>query len=372
MNPLYRIQQLDSIYSPALVFYRDLIAQNIAEAIRWVGSPKRLCPHAKTHKTREIARMQLEAGITSHKCATVAEAEMLAQVGIPDVILAYPIIGPNVGRVRALCRKYPQTSFSVLCDHPDGAKGLANGWEGETQRLKVLMDINVGQNRTGISIGAEAETLYRWLAQAPSLEVTGFHVYDGHNSQVSRNDRCAIVQNAIGSVLEFRRTLEAQGAPVQRIVVGGTPSFPFWAKIEQPGIQCSPGTFVLYDQGYGVKYEELATFQPAALVVTRVISKPLPNRVTLDLGHKAIAADPPAGHRCEFLNVRDYQVVLQSEEHLCFESETAKDWHIGDVVYAVPTHVCPTVALHRKALVVSNNEIVGEWEIASRDRFLTV
>jgi D-serine deaminase-like pyridoxal phosphate-dependent protein len=372
MHPAYLIQNIDEVFSPALVFYKDLIRANIAEVIRIAGSPKRLCPHVKTHKCREIVRMQMDAGITTHKCATVAEAEMLAQCGVPDVLIAYPMVGPNVRRVRALVEKYPTTKFSVLCDHPDGAKGLSAGWAGMANKLDVVMDINVGHDRTGIKAGPAAAELYAQIAKSPGLNVAGFHVYDGHNHQESLADRETAVKALIGPVLEWRKTVEAKGLPVPRMICGGTPTFPIWAKLEFPGQQCSPGTFVLYDQGYGAKYAELSGFTPAALVVSRVISKPLPTRLTTDLGHKAIAADPPAGKRAILLNLGDYTPVLQNEEHFGIDTPRAADWKIGDVIYAVPTHVCPTVALHRRAYVVENNRVVGTWEIASRDRVLTV
>jgi D-threonine aldolase len=372
MNPAYLIQNIDEVFSPALVFYKDLIRSNIAEVVRLAGSPKRLCPHVKTHKCKEIVRMQLDVGISSHKCATVAEAEMLAQCETPDVLISYPIIGPNVGRVRKLVEKYPRSKFSVLCDHPDGAKGLSGGWNGMASKLDVMMDINVGHDRTGIKPGPAAAELYSLIAKSPNLNVAGFHVYDGHNHQESLTEREAAVRALIGPVLELRKTVEAKGLPVPRMVCGGTPTFPVWAKLEFPGLQCSPGTYVLYDQGYGSKYSELSGFQPAALVVSRVISKPLPNRLTTDLGHKAIAADPPAGKRAVLLNLGEYTTVLQNEEHFGIDTPKAADWKIGDMIYAVPTHVCPTVALHRRAYVVEKNRVIGTWEIASRDRVLTV
>ena len=372
MNPAYPIQNLDDVFSPALVFYQDLIRANIAEVVRLAGSPKRLCPHVKTHKCREIVRLQFDAGITSHKCATVAEAEMLAQCGVLDVLVADPVVGPNVRRVRALVAKYSGTRFSVLCDHPEGLAGLAAGWAGMSNKLDVLMDVNVGHDRTGIKPGPAAIELYERIAKSPVLNPMGFHIYDGHNHQESLADREAAVKALIAPVLEMRHAIEAKGFPVPRLICGGTPTFPVWAKIELPGMQCSPGTFVLYDQGYGAKYAELSGFQPAALVVTRVISKPLHNRLTLDLGHKAIAADPPAGKRAVLLNLGEYTPIMQNEEHFAVDTPEAAKWHIGDVVYAVPTHVCPTVALHRRAVVVEKNRVIGSWEIASRDRVLTV
>lgn len=372
MNPAYLIENVDEVFSPALVFYKDLIRANIAEVLRLAGSPKRLCPHAKTHKCREIIRLQLDAGITSHKCATVAEAEMLAQCGVPDVLIAYPLVGPNVRRLRALVEKYPQTRYSVLCDHPDGLAGLVTGWADMPQPLDVMMDVNVGHDRTGIKAGPAAVELYERIAKAPNLNPIGFHVYDGHNHQERLAEREAAVKALIGPVLDMRKAIEAKGLPVPRMICGGTPTFPVWAKLEYPGQQCSPGTFVLYDQGYGSKYAELSGFQPAALVVSRVISKPLPNRLTTDLGHKAIAADPPAGKRAVLLNLPDATPAIQSEEHFAVDTPQAGKWKIGDVVYAVPTHVCPTVALHRRACVVEGNRFVGTWEIAGRDRKLTV
>src|SRR5262249_58734095 len=108
-------------------------------------------------------------------------------------------------------------------------------------------------------------------------------------------------------------------------------------------------------------------FRPAALVITRVVSKPLPNRLTLDLGHKAIAADPPAGKRAVLLNLAEYTPVLQNEEHFAIDTPEAARWKIGDVVYAVPTHVCPTVALHRRGDVVGGERGAGAGGVAARD-----
>src|SRR5438270_6293437 len=124
MQPQYVIQDTAAIFSPALLFYKDMIRSNLARMILMAGGTARLRPHVKTHKTREIARMELEAGITKHKCATLAEAEMLAQVGAPDVLIAYPIVGPNCQRLARLMKKYPKTRFSALADHPQALATL--------------------------------------------------------------------------------------------------------------------------------------------------------------------------------------------------------------------------------------------------------
>src|SRR5438105_11792659 len=111
MNPTYKLADEAGVFSPALVFYPELIRRNIARVIEMAGSPERLRPHVKTHKTREIARLLLDAGVTKHKCATIAEAEMLAECRVPDVLIAYPLVGPNVQRLVELMRKYPETRF---------------------------------------------------------------------------------------------------------------------------------------------------------------------------------------------------------------------------------------------------------------------
>src|SRR3954466_8492690 len=114
MNPTYKLADETGVFSPALVFYPDLIRRNIARVVEMAGGPARLRPHVKTHKTREIARMLLDAGVTRHKCATIAEAEMLAIEAVPDLLIAYPLVGPNLKRLAGLIRKYPGTDFSVL------------------------------------------------------------------------------------------------------------------------------------------------------------------------------------------------------------------------------------------------------------------
>src|SRR5437867_10149557 len=125
MDPLYAVRDTSAVYTPALLFYKDLIRRNIATAVEMAGRPDRLRPHVKTHKTREIARMELTAGITKHKCATIAEAELLADVGAAEVLLAYNLVGPNCHRMARLIKAFPQCRFSALVDHPDGASALS-------------------------------------------------------------------------------------------------------------------------------------------------------------------------------------------------------------------------------------------------------
>jgi D-threonine aldolase len=371
MNPLYTLADPSTVYSPGLLFYKDIIVRNIARMVEMAGSPARLRPHAKTHKTREIVRLEQAAGITKHKCATLAEAEMLAGCGVKDVLLAYPIVGPNGGRMAKLMQAYPDCRFAVLTDHPVAAKALSEAVRHVGRPLDVLIDLDVGQHRTGIPAGPGAAALYETISKLPGLHAAGFHVYDGHNHQESVCDREVAVRQLLEPVLELRDNLEQRGLSVERIVGGGTPTFPVWAKLDLPGLECSPGTCVLHDNGYGSKFREM-NFTPAAVLLSRVISRPSPTRLTTDLGYKAVASDPPAGSRVTLLNVPDYKAVLQNEEHLVVETPEAERFAPGDVVYAIPTHICPTCAMHRSAYVVEGGKVTDRWEIVGRDRMLTV
>lgn len=372
MNPAYTIQDTSSIYTPALIFYKDLIRQNIQRCLDIAGSADRLRPHCKTHKTREIARLLLDVGVTKQKCATLAEAEMLAECGVPDVLLAYNLVGPNTRRLAQLLQKYPHCRFGTLVDHPDGARALSAAMQAAGQTVGVLIDMDVGQHRTGIAPGADAVQLYTMLAELPGLTPRGIHVYDGHNHQSNLAERESAVRRQLEAVLAFRAEVEKKGLPAPLFVAGGTPTFPIFARLDIAGLECSPGTCILHDHGYGSRFLDMTGFVPAAVLLSRVISKPTPVRLTLDLGYKAIASDPPAGKRLILLNVPEYEAVLQNEEHLVIETDTADQFPIGAEIYAVPTHICPTCALHQQAYVVEQGRLVETWPIVGRDRLLTV
>src|SRR5262249_45164731 len=173
MNPAYRIDDPSQILSPGLLFFKDLIAANLRRCLEMAGDPARLRPHVKTHKTREIVTLQLAAGVRKHKRATLAEAELLAGCGVPDVLLAYHLVGPNCGRMARLVERYPETQFSVLADHLRGLELLSAAVGGTGRTVDVLLDLDVGQHRTGVAPGPEAEALYRESGCRPGLRPGG-------------------------------------------------------------------------------------------------------------------------------------------------------------------------------------------------------
>ena len=146
MSAWYELSEADSVLTPQVLFYPDRIAENIQQMLRIAGSPERLRPHVKTYKCQEVVRMQLEADICAFKCATLAEASLLGESGAPDVLIAYPLVGPTQTRFLELTRQYPKTRFSALIDH----ESQLDDWNQLGQAVDLFIDLNVGMNRTGI------------------------------------------------------------------------------------------------------------------------------------------------------------------------------------------------------------------------------
>jgi len=340
------------------------IQHNLAEMVRIAGSPDRLRPHVKTHKLGWLVRRQMNLGITRFKCATIAEAEMCAQAGAADVLVAFQPVGPALSRLVALHKKYPATKFSTVVDDVCVLGAIAN----TGIAFEVLLDLDIGQHRTGIPPGPAAFELYRELAASRPLVPGGLHAYDGHVSETDPAVRAASCDEAFAPVMALRDQLLAAGLPVPRIVAGGTPTFPFHAAREN--VECSPGTTALWDASYATKLPDLH-FSNAALVLTRVVSKPGGNRVCLDLGHKAVSAEMPHP-RVVFPDLPDAQFLTHSEEHLVLETAAASRLNVGDEILGVPWHVCPTVALHADAVLVEAGKVAGSCPIDARARKLTV
>jgi D-serine deaminase-like pyridoxal phosphate-dependent protein len=366
----YSLNHPETLLSPSLLIFRPLVRRNLEAMLEMARGADRLRPHVKTHKMAEVVRLTEGLGIRKHKCATIAEAEMLAATGARDVLLAYPLVGPNVARLARLMRAYPQTTFRTLVDHPGSAQALSHGLERVGKLLPVLIDLDVGMGRTGISPGDEALALAREVARLPNLTLDGLSAYDGHIREADLDARRKAARPGIDQVLRLRDRMESEGLAVNRLVLGGTPTFPVHAGLDEPGVECSPGTGTLHDASYATKFPDLP-FVPAAILLTRVISQPKPGRLCLDLGHKAVAADPP-GARLTLLGVPDATLGGQSEEHLVVDTPHAAEFPPGTPLLAIPMHVCPTCALHRQVYVIEDGELVGEWEVSARDRRLAV
>ncbi len=293
---------------------------------------------------------------------------MVASCGAADVLFAYQPVGPNVERFLELTARFPLVKFSCVADNAESIAALSDAAARSSTKIEVLLDLDIGQHRTGIAPGAQALELYRLIASLPALTPGGLHAYDGHIHDTDVATRTAACNVAFAPVDALRRNLEAEGLPVPRVVAGGTPTFPIHAR--RANVECSPGTCVLWDAGYAKTMPDL-DFLPAAVLLTRVVSKPTPDRLCLDLGHKAVASEMPQP-RVVFLNLPDATPVAHNEEHLVVETPHGADFVVGACIYGLPWHICPTVALHAEAVVVENGRASERWKIEARARRLTI
>jgi 3-hydroxy-D-aspartate aldolase len=365
----YELNDPADVDSPALLIYKDRVASNIQTMIRIAGDVNRLVPHVKTNKMAEIVKMQMDAGITQFKCATIAEAEMLADAGAKNIVLAYQLTEPKAARFLTLIKKFPGIYFASLVDNIESAKMLNDLFRKEEKTAHVFIDVDAGMHRTGIAPENGLYELFILLDQLPNIKCDGLHVYDGHQRDEDFELRRENVEKSFEPVNALLKKIKEAGFPPLKVIAGGTPTFTVHALNKE--VLCSPGTCLLWDYGYNAILPE-QPFDFAAVLMTRVISKPVKGVITTDLGHKSVAAENPISNRIFFLNLPDYKVVSQSEEHLVVEVNDSDNIHVGDVLYGIPYHVCPTVALYDEANIVVNGEVIDHWNIVARKKKITI
>ena len=364
-QPWYSIQNIHEIDSPALVVYPHRIQKNIERMEEIIGDKSRLRPHIKTHKMAEVVQLQIQNGIEKFKCATIAEAEILGQVGAKDVLLAYQPVGPKANRLANLVAHFPNTKFGCLVDDIEAATHLADIFFRKNKSIEVWLDLDVGQHRTGISANQSAIDLYLFCKKTNGIHPVGFHVYDGHIRDANFPKRKTRSDECFRKVEKLISAIVLLGIEKPRVVAGGSPTFNVHALRQE--VDCSPGTCLLWDYGYHHLLPEQA-FNYAALVISRIISKPSRNFLCVDLGHKSIAAEKPFP-RVHFLNLPNAKAVSQSEEHLVLDVGDNSKYKIGMPLYGVPIHICPTCALYEKAIVVNQDGNANEeWKVVARSR----
>ncbi|MFM7327263.1 MAG: D-TA family PLP-dependent enzyme [Bacteroidota bacterium] len=364
----YTIENAGVIDTPALAIWPERVKENISILKSFVKDVARLRPHVKTNKSPEACALMLEAGITKFKCATIAEAELLGEAGAPDVLLSYQPTGPKAVRLAQLVKHYPETRYSCLVDDEATAGHIAAAMTAAGCVLDVWIDLNIGMNRTGISPSAGAR-LFEQCLSLNGIRPVGLHAYDGHLRDEDLSVRTRKCDEGFMAVTTLAETINATLGIRPLIVAGGSPTFPIHAKRE--GVECSPGTFIYWDTGYASILRE-QPFVFAAMVLTRVISKPAPGVICLDLGHKSIASENPLDRRVSFPEAPDLTPVGQSEEHLVMRTDTPDKYQVGQLLYGLPYHVCPTVALYDKAWAVRGGIATNDWNNTARRRSITI
>ena len=362
----YQIIEEQSLISPALLLYPERIENNLKKMIKMTHSVSSLRPHIKTHKMCEIIELQIRYGIDKFKCATLAEAEILAKCRAKDILLAYQPSSINIKRFFDLMEQYPQSLFSTLVDHGEALTSLIKMAKSKAVPIQLWLDLNNGMNRTGIEPGPNAFQLYKDMWNDDHVVTRGFHVYDGHIKDKDLTKRKENCDRDFSSVKKLQEELESKGFKVKDIVAGGSPTFP--VHLSYKNRQLSPGTTLLWDAGYQIKFPDLE-FLPAAVLLTRVISKPSKNLLCLDLGHKSVASEMSLP-RVKFLGDHQFDQIDQHEEHLVVRCREPSRYYIGQCLYAVPYHICPTVSKYSEASIIILNKKDGIYKVAARDQYL--
>ena len=363
----YQIENISEIDSPALAIYPDRVRENIRIMKSFVPDVEHLRPHVKTNKSAETTKLLLEAGIYKFKCATIAEAEMLAIEKASDILLAYQPLGPKILRLSELVNKFPTSKFSCLIDNVESARNISAVFEKKNNKINVFIDLNIGMNRTGI-IPEAALDLFDQCQNLKGINIIGLHPYDGHLRDPDLAIRTKACDEGFAKVEALKNEILKLRGKNLIIVVGGTTTFSIHSK--RKNIECSPGTIIYWDKGYQSMFSELP-FLWAAVLITRIISKPDDETICIDLGHKSVASENPLNNRVYFLNGPELQPVGHSEEHMTLNAGKNNSYEVGDVLYGIPYHICPTVALHDETVTVVDHKAIGRWVTTSRRRRIT-
>jgi D-serine deaminase-like pyridoxal phosphate-dependent protein len=362
----YRVANAEALSTPALLIYADMIDANIDAALRMMhGDTNRWRPHLKTAKLGYTIRRMVERGVRTAKCATTLELATALDAGMEDMVVAFPVMGANAMRVREIAAAHPDRKIAALVEGPD----QLDEWRGSS--VGVFVDLNSGMNRTGIAED-RFEEVRGFVSQVlhAGLQFRGLHHYDGHihNADVSASKEA---HEGYARLIELIAYLERSGIEVAEVITSGTPAMPHalgFAGFNGASFvhRVSPGT-IIYNDRSSLKELPDYGFVPAALVLSTVVSRPLPNRVTCDAGHKAVSADSGVP-TCEVLGWPGLTGLKPSEEHLPIEVTGGEMPSRGELLYLIPTHICPTVNNFDRAVIVRGGEVESIEPVTARGR----
>jgi D-serine deaminase-like pyridoxal phosphate-dependent protein len=357
---------LETVDTPALIVDVDRLDGNIA---RWAAFARdagvRLRPHGKTHKCVEIARKQLDAGAVGLTLAKIGEAEVMAAAGVPDIFLAYEVIGdPKLPRLLALART---TRIRVGVDSLEGAEALARAARDAGVVIDALLEVDTGLGRCGVQPGAPLMDLAQHVARLRNLRIVGLFTYRGYRADLEAAGR----EEGETMVREADR-LRAAGIAIEEISVGSTPTGRSAGRVS--GVtEIRPGTYVFNDATQ-VRWGSATPEECALTILARVISRPSRDVAVLDAGSKVLTAERgPFSSRGESYGIirgyPDCQIDRLWEEHGRVQlTDEARRLRVGDLVEIVPTHVCPTVNLAERLVCVQQGRVIGTWAVAARAR----
>ena len=368
-------ERLTDLDTPSVIIDLDILERNIAEMAALArGAGVALRPHIKTHKTPEIARLQLAAGAVGVTCAKLGEAEALADAGLTDFFLAFPIVTALKARRLAALAARPGVNVATIVDSPEGIAALSAVFAGEPELLDVLVKVDTGLGRVGAPPGTPTVTLARAITAAPGLRFAGICAHEGYSySQSDPATRDAVTRAGVETLVATAHELAAAGLRCERVSVGSTPGAR--AALTVLGItEVRPGNYVFYDAmqvGLGV----VPVARCALRVLATVISHSARDRAVLDGGSKTFTSDKGvhgmAGAANHGIILGEEGIVLHalSEEHGWLRLDPAgSDVAIGEMLQIIPVHSCPVANLAEELVIVRDDQVVDRWAVAAQGR----
>jgi D-serine deaminase-like pyridoxal phosphate-dependent protein len=370
-NDRYRVSESEELITPAMVVYPEVIASNVDCTLRLLGgNADRWRAHIKTAKLNFTLRMLIDRGLRNFKCATTLELLEACRSGAHDVLIAYPVMGANARRVREIAEEFPQAAISVLAENEEQVQQ----WRGSSgeRSVGIFLDINPGMNRTGIEQGHgdRVVAMAHAITKAGST-FRGLHYYDGQYGSMDDAERSDATHKGYDRLLELVSEVKKNGLDVREVITAGTPTFP--CSLEYAGFRSadfihrvSPGTIVYNDASSLAVLPSEYGYAPAVFVLSRVVSHPNEATFTCDAGHKAVSADAGVP-TCVVVGHPGVTPQSPSEEHLPLKVDAGTNsLHVGDLVYLLPRHICPTVNNFDSAVLVKNGKIQATEKVSAR------
>jgi D-serine deaminase-like pyridoxal phosphate-dependent protein len=358
-----------ALNTPVLVIDRDALQRNVEAMAAFARSNTlALRPHAKTHKSVDVAKLQLAAGAVGVCCAKLGEAEVLAEGGVQNVLITSPVVTPQaIARLVALNGKID--ALRVVADNLDNVDALAAATKAAGRSLEVVVDVDPGIRRTGVPSPEAAVALAQRIVAAPSLRFAGVQYYCGAQQHIeSFKDRRAAIVDRTDYLKTVLQALEVSGHAPEVVTGGGTGTHQIDAEL---GVltELQTGSYVFMDKQYNdcdLDGQGRKPFETSLFVDAHVISANSSSMATIDAGFKALSTDgglpvvtdgAPTGAMFVFMG--DEHGALIAPDHT---------FRIGDHISLAVPHCDPTVNLYEAYHVVRDGALIAIWPVSARGR----
>jgi D-serine deaminase-like pyridoxal phosphate-dependent protein len=356
------LKSFAQVDTPALLLDAGELRANIDRmAAFFAGRHSRLRPHFKSHKCATIAKLQMKAGAVGITCAKLGEAEVIADAGIRNILIANQIVGPlKIRRLVELCRR---AEPMVAVDSADNVKMLSESASAAGVSIGVLVEVDVGMGRCGVAPRQAALELARQVASSPGLRFEGLQGYEGHCVDLrDETERAVKTRESLKKLVETRRLIENSGLRVNLVSGGGTGTYSITGDCE--GVdEVQAGSYAAMDWWYGDIRPE---FRQAMSILATVISRPRPDLIVVDVGRKGIGAEwgPP-----RIKNLPGGVVTsFTSEEHMKISVSRESAISIGARIEIIPSHGCTTSNMYSEFIVHENGLVTDRWPIEGRGK----